>query len=531
MRQGGAGASAPRLRAGRTLVIAQVAIAVPLVVGAALFLRTIHNLASVDLGFEPRGLVLFKMDPTLNGYTPARTQELYRQVLQRLEAVPGVRHATLVENALLSGWVSNTSFSVDGAKPRSMLMNRVGPGFFDTLGLPIIAGRGLGLQDGPGGAPTAVLNEAAVRRFFAGANPIGRTVVMAGAEPVTLQIVGVARDAKYDSVKQQAVATIYLPYFQSTGLGAMHVAVRSEGNVQQAIRAAVAEVDRDVPITGMKTQAQQMDETIGSERALTILLVFFGVFALLLACIGLHGVTAYSVARRTSEIGIRLALGAQRQRGAVDDPAPGGLAGRRRVADRHPCRGVRFARSAGVPLRRPARRSLERCAWRGQSCWPSRCWPGSSPPAAPPDWIRWSACDESRPANRLAGKFGFLARCVEKQGRWAQKSESRETNRGTDHVLRGLALHEIPHRVEGRSALSQPGGTVRTAAAVRAATPCLDGVGERFCRPGWTRSFLQAVPARADRGRRRVLAGAAREVGGLAITPERRAARGSSSRP
>ena len=314
MRQSGAGASAPRLRAGRTLVIVQVAIAVPLVVGAALFLRTIHNLSSVELGFEPRDIVLFKMDPTLNGYEPARTKELYRRVLERLQAVPGVQHATLVENALLSGWVSSTSFSVDGKKPRGMLMNRVGPGFFDTLGLPIIAGRGLGLQDGPGAAPTAVINEAAVRRFFDGANPLGRTIVMAGSEPISLDVVGVVRDAKYSSVKEPVAPTIYLPYYQSTGLGAMHVAVRSHDGIaaMPAVRAALAEVDRDVPITAVKTQAQQIDETLGSERALTTLLVFFGLFALLLACIGLHGVTAYSVARRTSEIGIRLALGAQR---------------------------------------------------------------------------------------------------------------------------------------------------------------------------------------------------------------------------
>ncbi|HZB25184.1 MAG TPA: ABC transporter permease, partial [Vicinamibacterales bacterium] len=314
MRQTGGGASAPRLRAGRTLVIVQVAIAVPLVVGAALFLRTIHNLASVELGFEPRNVVLFKMDPTLNGYAPERTQALYRQVLERLQSVPGVHSATLVENALLSGWVSNTSFSAEGQKPRSTLMNRVGPGFFETMGLPIVGGRGLGLQDGPGATPTAVINEAAGRRFFAGTNPVGQSLVMAGAEPVRLQVVGVARDAKYSSVKAEVVPTIYLPYLQSTGLGAMHVAVRSGDGIRAlpAIRAAVAEVDRDVPITAVKTQAQQIDEAIGSERALTTLLVFFGVFALLLACIGLHGVTAYSVARRTSEIGIRLALGAQR---------------------------------------------------------------------------------------------------------------------------------------------------------------------------------------------------------------------------
>ena len=314
LRQSGAGAAAPRLGAGRTLVLVQVAIAVPLVVGAGLFLRTIHNLASVELGFEPRGLVIFKMDPSLNGYEEARTKGLYARVIERLEAAPGIRGATVVENALVSGWTSGTNFSLDGGKPESMLMNRVGPGFFETVGLPLSAGRGIGVQDAAGAPPVGVVNEAAVRTFFKGQNPIGRHVVTSGRNRMSIEIVGIARDAKYNSLKQNTRPTIYLPYFQSSGLGAMHVMVKAdaERQVLQSVRAAVAEVAPDVPVSGVKTQQQTIDETIGNERAITMLLVFFGMFALLLACIGLHGVTAYTVAQRTGEIGIRLALGAQR---------------------------------------------------------------------------------------------------------------------------------------------------------------------------------------------------------------------------
>jgi predicted permease len=312
MRQTGAGA--PRLRGGRALVLAQVAIAMPLVLGAALFLRTIHNLASVELGFEPRGLVVFRMDPALNGYDEARSQALFRRVLDRLHQIPGATGATLVENSLVSGITSGTQFERPGEASRSLLMNRVAPGFFETFGIPVVAGRSLGIQDDRGSRRVAVINEAGARAFFGSTLVIGQQLRMSSSGTV-VEIVGVSRDSKYSTLRRQARPTIYLPYFQSTGLTAMHVALRvpPAGTLEPMIRRAVAEVDSEVPITGLKTQTQQIEETIGSERALMMLLVFFGGFALVLACIGLHGVTAYSVARRTNEIGIRLALGAQRR--------------------------------------------------------------------------------------------------------------------------------------------------------------------------------------------------------------------------
>ena len=315
LRREAANDTAPRLRAGRTLVLVQVAIAVPLVFGAVLFLRTINNLTSVDLGFDSAGLVVFKLDPTLNGYDETRTHDLFRRVVNRVAEIGGVEQVTLVENVLISRWKSQSAFSVDGAKPRTILVNRVGARFFETMRLPVIAGRGVGNEDTAQSHRVAVINDVAARALFPGENPVGRVIVMAGRKPVAIQIVGVARDALYTSLREGPRSTVYLPYEQNPGTGAMHVVLRTgrEPQVLRALPAAVGEVDRDVPIAGARTQAEQIDETIGSERALTSVLVAFGAFALFLACMGLHGITAYSVARRTREIGIRLALGAQRK--------------------------------------------------------------------------------------------------------------------------------------------------------------------------------------------------------------------------
>lgn len=182
------GAAAPRLRAGRALVLVQVAVSVPLLVGALLFLRTVHNLGQVELGFEPRDVVVFRMDPSLNRYEPPQVRALYERVLDRLQREPGIRSVSLVENSLVSGWISSNRVSVADEEPRGVQINRVGPAFFDTLGMPLVAGRGFGLQDRAGTRMVGVLNEAGAERFFPGQSPLGRTLTMPGATPTVIEV-------------------------------------------------------------------------------------------------------------------------------------------------------------------------------------------------------------------------------------------------------------------------------------------------------------------------------------------------------
>lgn len=310
-----AGTGAPRLRTGALLMTAQVAISVPLVVGAAMFLRTVHNLGGVDLGFNPDRLVSFRIEPALNGYDRERVNRTFARVLDRVRAVPGVTSVTLMEEPLLTGWSSDTTFTrADGSKI-DLYYNQIGPDYFSTLGIPIVGGRAIEASDTATSPRVVVLNETAARAMFGAARAVGQR--FQAFKDHDVEVVGVVRDSKYDSVRKAIVPTMFVPYAQGAmfGVRSMYVLARTTvapAALMGAIRGAAADVDRDVPVSKMKTQAEQIQETLGTELAFTRLLVAFGGFAMFLACIGLHGVTAYTVARRTSEIGVRIALGAQR---------------------------------------------------------------------------------------------------------------------------------------------------------------------------------------------------------------------------
>jgi predicted permease len=309
LRQHGSGGSTPRLGAARVLVAVQVGVSVPLVLGAILFLRTLANLGSVQLGFDPHGIVSFQVDPAYTRLPEERYPRLYQELLARVRQVPGVRSVTLVENAPMSGIVTNSFFDV-GGKRVVLYKNAIGPGFLETMGASLVEGRMPGLQDGRDAPPVGVVNQAAVREIFGGASPVGRTLRTGGLD---VQIVGVVNDMPYRNRRDPVPSTLYESAFQRSAWGGYHVFLRTGtplARLEGPLRAAVAEIDPDIPVPRIRPQTEIIAQASAKERAFTQLLTIFGGFALLLASIGLHGVTSYAAARRANEIGVRVAVGA-----------------------------------------------------------------------------------------------------------------------------------------------------------------------------------------------------------------------------